>query len=150
MFDLKEKTLKAWYDKLPLDVKTNLGSEITTDPAGLDEFCKRLSETSQSEWKSVIKDNLGLLSEIGRLRRVRLLSYISGQVYPYNVKVFHQIVNDDEDSGDGQTTIKQLFLEDIKALNEALAERIAKNSLDKTALDAIRTSSYEVQPTIGL
>ena len=150
MFNLQESEIKKWHSKLPKDIKENLGSEISSDPDGLDAFCLKLKESSQSEWRSILKANLSLLEDIGRLRRVRLLSYISSQVYPYNVKVFHQIVNDDEDSGDGKSSIKQLFIEDIKALNEAIAERVAKNSFDTVALDAIRSTSYEIQPGMGI
>ena len=92
MFNLQEEEIKKWYSKLPSDIKSNLGSDISTDPEGLNEFCSKLKSSSQSEWKTIIKENLSLLESLGRLRRVRLLSYISSQVYPYNVKVFHQIV----------------------------------------------------------
>lgn len=153
MLDLKEKTVRGWFEKLPDDIKSSIQEEIPSDQEELAKLCTNITEASQAEWLDIIKNNFDLLNNMGRLRRIRLLAYISGQVYPYNVKVFHQIVNDEESTDDGKGgtgSIKQLFLEDIKALNEAIAIRIAHNSLDNTALEAIRTTSYEVSPSMEI
>jgi hypothetical protein len=153
MLDLKENTVKQWLNKLPDDIKENISEDIPSDLDGMQSFCEKLENSTQAEWLEVIKNNFSMLTSMGRVRRLRLLSHISGQVYPYNVKVFHQIVNNEEEIDDesgGSQTIKELFLEDIKALNEAIAARVASHSLDNSALEAIRTTSYEVTPSMEI
>lgn len=151
MLNLTKAQVEKWYNTLPEDIKSSIKEDVSEDNDQTKDFCNKIEEAAPHEWSKIIKDHKDLIFQIGRMRRLRLMAHISAKVYPYNVKVFHQIVSDDEDeSGSGEKSIKQLLLEDIKLLNQALSKRIVNKSLDDVALNALKASSFEVEPKMGI
>jgi uncharacterized secreted protein with C-terminal beta-propeller domain len=152
MLDLSSKTLSAWLESLPDDIREAIESDIPEDSDAIGSFSKEIEEADASDLKEILEDNEELLESLGRAARIRLASHISNRVYPYQVRIFHEIMNeaDDEDEAGGKSKIQQLFLEDLKALNEAIAARVYSNSMDAEALEALRAAAYETELLPGL
>ncbi len=145
MLNLSQTALEAWYEKLPADVQEAISSDFPTDNDQLTAFASKLAETEPSDLPQFLNESAPQVEELGRIGRIRLLSYISNKVYPYQVKTFHQIVNEDDETG-GKGKIQILFIEDLRALNEAVASRIFKNNMDMEAINALKEAAYETEP----
>lgn len=149
MIDLRDAYIKEWLSLLPEDVKSSLPDDLESEPDGMQAFCMELESSSQMDYPKVILKNSEIIEKMGRTRRIRLLSWVSGKVYPYNVKVFKAITESDEDDGESASSIKILFLEDIKAINDAIADRLSAKVLNKQAFEVIRSAAFEVNPEPG-
>ena len=97
MLNLTKLQVEKWFNTLPEDIKSSIKEDMSDDSDDLKGFCAKIEEAAPHEWNKIIQENKNLVFQIGRMRRLRLLAHISAKVYPYNVKVFHQIVNDDEE-----------------------------------------------------
>ena len=156
MFELSQEKVKSWFSVLPEDVQDAIKEVIPEDTDEISKFVQKLNELEVNDWAQHITSNVPLLEEMGRVRRIKLLSHVAGKTYPFNIKVYQQIVDDEGDNEGAGTTsggtksTKVLFIEDIRALNEALAVRVAKNNMDAVALDALKAAAFEVEPQVGM
>jgi hypothetical protein len=143
MVDLSENGLKSWFDKLPEDFQDSIASEIPKNVEGVEPFAKIISEAEPAQFIEILNKSTDVIESIGRIGRIRLLSFICDKVYPFQAKVFHQILDEEEDSSGGSTSIKTLFIEDIKAFNEAVSKRVYKSNIDNVALKALQEAAFE-------
>lgn len=152
MLDLSSKTLTGWLESLPDDIKAAVESDLPDDDGSISAFAKLVHDADASDLKEILESHEEVIEQLGRAGRIRLASHISNRVYPYQVRIFHEIMNevDDEDETGGKSKVQELFLEDLKALNEAIAARVYSNSLDAEALETLRAAAYETEPLPGL
>lgn len=155
MFDLSHEKVKIWFSVLPDDVQDAIKEKIPEDSEEIINFTKEFNQLAVNDWAKFVTSNVDVLESMGRLRRIRLLSHIAGKTYPFNIKVYQQIVEDEgEEEGGmgkgGSKSTKVLFIEDIRALNEAISARIAKANMDTVALEALKAAAFEVQPTTSM
>lgn len=152
MLDLQKDTLKAWQAKLPEDVRAAIADELPSDSEGIAAFVTALNNAEIADYAGLIETHADVMTALGRLGRLRLLSHIVARVYPFQVRVFHELLNaerDDEEGG-GRSATQILFVEDIKAFNEAIAARVYGQNMDGPALDALQEAAYETQALPGL
>ena len=150
MFELTQNKTKQWFAVLPEDVKTAIKDEILADTEEQINFVKELNQLDTKNWANHLSSNISVLVDMGRVRRIRLLSHIAGKTYPYNINTYKSIVENEDETDGGDTTVKILFLEDIKALNEAIAKRVANNTLDNVALEALKSAAFEIEPAASI
>lgn len=153
MLDLSSKTLTAWLDSLPDDIREAIASDIPADSDIIKSFSTSIEEADAGDIKEILESHEDVIEALGRSGRIRLASHISNRVYPYQVRIFHEIMNetdDDDDETGGKSKVQQLFLEDLRALNDAIAARVYSNSMDAEALEALRATAYETEPLPGL
>jgi hypothetical protein len=144
MLDLGENSLKSWFDRLPDDIHAAISEDIPSSPGGILDFCAELDEKSPSEYKDFLLSNKSLIESLGRIGRIRLLSFVCDKVYPYQSRYFHEIIHvEDESDEGGSSAIQIMLLEDIKAFNEAIAARAYKAKMDNVALQALQEAAYE-------
>ena len=149
MISLDIGSLSQWYAKLPNDFQKAIKSDLPdTDNEELKGLVDKLAKTELADLKDLLDSSEGALKALGRIGRIRLLAAISGKTYPYQVKVFREIVEDTgSEDGDGTHSESQvLFLEDIKAFNEAVAARVYTSSLDAVALSALNDAALDQEP----
>lgn len=146
MVDLTKKGLTSWFERLPEDIRDSISSEIPDIPETVPQFCEKLTGAMPAEYKALVKEHEDLIVGLGRIGRIRLLSFLCANVYPFQAKIFHEIVHgsDDEGSEDGGSSkVQVLFIEDIKAFNDAIASRVFKSNTDSLALRALQEAAYE-------
>jgi len=152
MLDLQNETLQAWKAKLPEDVRAAIADELPADSDEISGFVTALNNAEIAEYAELIEAHPEVVKALGRLGRIRLLSFIVAKVYPFQVRVFHELLNaerDDEEGG-GRSATQVLFIEDIKAFNEAIAARVYGQHMDGPALTALQEAAYETQALPGL
>lgn len=152
MLDLQKDTLKAWLTKLPEDVRTAITDELPAEDDGIGVFVAAMNGAEIADYAEVIELHADAVTALGRPGRIRLLSHIVAKVYPFQVRVFHELLNaeQDDEEGGGRSATQILFLEDIKAFNEAIAARVYGNNMDGPALQALQEAAYETQALPGL
>lgn len=152
MLDLQKDTLKAWQAKLPEDVRAAIADELPSDSDSIAAFVTAMNGAEIAEYAELIEAHSEVMVALGRLGRIRLLSHIAAKVFPFQVRVFHELMNaeQDDEEGGGRSATQILFVEDIKAFNEAIAARVYGQNMDGPALDALQEAAYETQALPGL
>lgn len=149
MLDLSNATLQAWKSKLPKDVRESIADEIPADDPKFAALAKAINDAETSDFIDLIPAHAEAIEALGRIGRMRLLSHIVTKVYPFQVRIFHELLNAEDEEG-GRSATQILFIEDIKAFNEALAARIYTNNMDGLALEALQAAAYETEALPGL
>jgi hypothetical protein len=149
MLDLSSATLQAWRAKLPEDIRTAIHADIPDDDAKFSALAEAINKAEISELLDVVPAHAEAIEALGRVGRMRLLSHIVTKVYPFQVRVFHELLNAEDEEG-GRSSTQILFIEDIKAFNDALAARLYTNSMDGLALEALQAAAYETEALPGL
>lgn len=146
MLDLSSSGLKAWFSKLPKDVSDAIRDDFPTDSEELNRLGQGLADASGEDIISVVKENPELITSLGRPGRIRVLAHVAKKVFPDHVTLLHDLLNREDEEGGGKTKVQTLFLEDIKAFNDAIAARVYQSSMDATALEALRAAAFETEP----
>lgn len=149
MLDLSNATLQAWQAKLPEDIRDAITADIPDDEPRFAALAEAINKAETSELIDVIPAHAEAIEALGRIGRMRLLSHIVTKVYPFQVRIFHELLNAEDEEG-GRSSTQILFIEDIKAFNEALAARIYTNNMDGLALEALQAAAYETEALPGL
>jgi len=144
---LKKETLAAWHGLLPQDVASFMEKPSDEGQDAADRIATGIG--TLKDGKAVInfvKENGDSFIEMGRTRRVRFLAWLAARDYPDKKEVLSAI-SDGEGGGKGAGeagVAAPYFLEDIRALVEALGPRAARLIVDAETLAAVKGAGYEV------
>ncbi|EPX84003.1 hypothetical protein [Salipiger mucosus] len=149
MISLDISSLAQWYAKLPNDFQKAIKSDLPDpDREDLKALSTKLAETELADLKTLLEGSTEELRALGRIGRIRLLAAITAKTYPYQVKVFKEITEAEDSEGGGHSETQVLFIEDIKAFNEAVAARVYTSNLDSVALSALNDAAIDQAPDI--
>jgi len=144
MADISADTMKAWRALLPDDLKSVIPDDGGGDERRVADLCEALRGAPAAEWPGLVVQHAEAVREMGRARRIKFLAWVSNQTHRMNPRVFADIVSEDDQAG-GRSQTGVLFVEDIRALNEALARRVARRMGDKNTFEMIREASREIE-----
>ena len=147
MLDLSSAGLKGWFEKLPKDVSEAIRDEFPTDSDELATLSASLGNATGEDLIELVKTNPDLIAAMGRPARIRVLAHVAKKVFPDHATLFHDMLNKDDEESGGKSKTQILFLEDIRAFNDAIAARVYQSSMDATALEALRAAAFETEPT---
>jgi len=146
MADLRKETIDAWFGRLPADVRSAMPDGTAgEDPAGLaaTEGLKGLS--TPEDILTYVAGNQDLFLGMGRARRVRFLAWLTKRTYPEKIGVLEVLTDGGEDGGQGvMGKVAPVFLEDIRAIVEALGPRAARGIVDADTIAAVAGAGYEL------
>ncbi len=142
MLDLSEKGLKSWFERLPDDIQSSISDDIPADVEGAGPFAGLIREAEPAQYQELIEGHSELVEKLGRVGRVRLLSFICDRVFPFQTKIFHELLGEEDDE-EGSKGIRIMLIEDLKAFNEAIAARVYKSNMDNVALRALQEAAFE-------
>ena len=145
MLDLSENGLKSWFERLPEDIQSAIDDDSIKNIEGASALAGLIKEAEPAQYLDILNAQGDVLRSLGRIGRVRILSFICDRVYPFQTKTFHDILNADDEEGDGSSSVRLMLIEDIKKFNEAIAARVYKSSLDNVALRALQEAAFENQ-----
>lgn len=141
--DLTPEAVTEWLGKLPKDLRAAVGDTPPPRNPEVAALCSAVAEAPKTQLPELIESNSGVLKEIGRPSRVRLLAWLSNQVHEFEPEIFQSVVSD-TDEGGGSRETGVLFLEDIRALAEiALSQRAAARLASINTLGVVRSVSLE-------
>ena len=155
MLDPSDTPLKPWLDLLPTDYRRALESPEGETASSLPKaLISELKESTPEAVAKIILRYTDDLRAVGRPGRIRLLAWVADLTYP-DWAVMQAICSIDEEDtagGAGTKSVGVLFLEDIQALNEVIAQRkaamvlIAQNT--DVALAAVRTLEVDMEQRV--
>jgi len=146
MADLRKDTMEAWFERLPDDVRSALPDGTAgAEAAGLavTEGLKGLK--TPEEILSYVAVNQDSFMDMGRARRVRFLAWLAKRTYPEKIGVLDVLTDEGGDGGQGvMGKVAPVFLEDIRAIVEALGPRAARGIVDADTIAAVAGAGYEL------
>lgn len=151
MADLRKDSIEAWFGCLPDDVRSALpdGTDGDVEAAmAVTEGLKGLS--SPEDILSFVAFNQDSFLSMGRARRVRFLAWLAKRTYPEKIGVIDVLT---DENGDGQGVmgkVAPVFLEDIRAIVEALGPRAAKGIVDADTIAVIAGAGYELKSEMDM
>lgn len=150
MLDLSDASIAAWKAKLPDDLRSALAAEGEDPPCGAGALAAALAEASPWQVPEVVRRHPAEARAFGRARRVRLMARMAGQARPDPASVLRRLTGEDlsgeagagsgAGSGGGAGNggdVGLLFLEDIRALAEALGPRLARRMASGPTVEAV-------------
>jgi len=153
MADLMKDSIQAWLERLPEDVR----SAIPDGAAGDEDAAKAVTEgikglATPEQVLEFVDGNGDSFVAMGRARRVRFLAWFASRTYPSRTESFVALT--DGEAGDGgqggRGKVAPFFLEDVRALVEALGPRAARGIVDAAAIEAVAGAGYEVQSELEM
>lgn len=152
---LTKSELQAWFTLLPEDIQQAIEGDYPAD----DEQAKALAEAvltaDFTAIEIVLEANADAVAALGRIGRVRLLAYLSGQVLvnegeiSNRLRALHLLLNGEDETG-GKSATQIMLLEDIKAFNEAVSKRIYERTMDYDSIEIVKQATIDVSsvPTL--
>lgn len=160
MISLTNEDIESWKLIIPDDVKVIFDSDESTNQDAIDYVNKELPRNGDlEETLSWIMNNQENLTQIGRARRIRILSWILNQNKEQKIELVNFLVEqnftgeNEEESGSsegGISKIAPVFLQDIKSYAEALSTRKFKAIAHAEAINAITAGAREVISQIDM
>jgi hypothetical protein len=144
MADLSKETMKRWRELLPADIQSAVPEDFTGDETAVYKLCETVRATDLRDMRKVVDAHASLIEGMGRARRIKFLAWLSHKSFPYRVDIFADVVSGEGEGGNGRP-VSMLFIEDIKALNEAIAARLARDVVVEPNVEAIKMAAFEFQ-----
>lgn len=141
---ISREKLASWRNKLPADFRSVIPEDFEEESLkACEQAVAILMEAPPNQWKLLLADHHSALDGAGRAARIRLLAALSTKSEEKGVEFFWGLLDEDQGS-EGRSSTQVMLLEDIKALNEAIAARMGKKMALNDSLNALRAASLDV------
>ena len=151
MPDLSERSLSAWLAKLPEDLRLAISSDGEVASIGSGDLLASLNSVTPLEVPALVRLHSADTRSFGRARRIRLMAWMAkeaGEPAPVFARLTEDETGDAEGSTGGHADIGILFLEDIKALANALGPRIARRMASNATMAAVIQSAFNLESDV--
>lgn len=145
MPDLGAPGIRRWFRNLPSDVRAVLSDDFgSCSDEAVRGLVDRLTAAPLEQAASIIHQHDRLISDMGRVRRVKLLAWLAKRIMDPSQVVSWDAIFDEEGSSEGSSrpVSARLLYEDVMLLvTHSLAARKSRQALDPAALEVVTRSA---------
>lgn len=151
MLDLSEHAMAAWAAKLPDDVRAVISGGDEASPEGSGGLRAALASAPPSAVPGIVRGDADGARALGRAGRLRLMAWMAASEERPGA-VFSRLVGEGEGEGEdsegapGGDPVGILFLEDLKAIAEAVVgPRMSRRMVDDHTLGAVAEAAATLE-----
>lgn len=149
---MSENSVAAWLAKLPEDIREALVSNDAPSSEGSGGLSRALSLAQAADLPEVVRSHAEDAAAFGRPRRVRLMAWLAGDALRRRenpLPAFRRLTGDETgdggEAGSAADAVGILFLEDLRALADAVAPRLARRIAGLPSIDQAAEAAFVLE-----